>query len=103
VPATAHRLLVAVCAAAPGFDLVLMLDVPERLPDPVGVLRKAAELLESGGRLLITVPAFQMLWTVHDDLNRHFVGYNRRATKLPPGLRGLGGSRSVTSSAGCSP
>ena len=59
------------------FGLVLMLDVLEHLPDPVAALRKAAGLLEPGGRVLITVPAFQLLWTSHDDLNRHFVRYRR--------------------------
>lgn len=63
------------------FDLVLMLDVLEHLPDPAGALRKAGALLEPDGRILITVPAFQALWTSHDDLNRHFVRY-RRATLL---------------------
>lgn len=68
---------------APGerFDLVLMLDVLEHLPDPAGALRKAGGLLEPDGRILITVPAFQALWTRHDDQNRHFVRY-RRATLL---------------------
>ena len=61
-----------------------MPNVLERLPDPVGALREAADCSRSGDRLLITVPAFQMLWTVHDDLNRHFVRYNRRASKRPP-------------------
>ena len=61
------------------FGLVLMLDVLEHLPDPVAALRKAADLLEPGGRVLITVPAFQVLWTSHDDLNHHFVRYRRRS------------------------
>ena len=60
------------------FGLVLMLDVLEHLPDPVAALRKAADLLEPNGRVLITVPAFRVLWTNHDDLNRHFVRYRRR-------------------------
>lgn len=70
------------------FDLVLMLDVLEHLADPVAALRKAAELLVPGGRVLITVPAFQVLWTGHDDLNRHFVRYRRRS--LDPLIVGAG-------------
>jgi SAM-dependent methyltransferase len=61
------------------FGLVLMLDVLEHLPDPVAALRKAANLLEPGGRVLLTVPAFQMLWTSHDEVNHHFVRYRRRS------------------------
>ena len=72
------------------FGLVLMLDVLEHLPDPVGAVRKAAGLLEPGGRVLITVPAFQMLWTSHDDLNRHFVRYRRRRLTAVVEQAGLG-------------
>jgi SAM-dependent methyltransferase len=61
------------------FGLVLMLDVLEHLPDPVAALRQAAGLLEPGGRLLLTVPAFPVLWTSHDELNHHFVRYRRRS------------------------
>jgi SAM-dependent methyltransferase len=53
------------------FRLILMLDVLEHLPDPVGALGLAGRLLEPGGALLITVPAFRSLWTSHDDINRH--------------------------------
>ena len=71
------------------FGLVLMLDVLEHLPDPVAALRKAGGLLEPGGRVLITVPAFQLLWTSHDDLNRHFVRYRRRSLNLLVAQAGL--------------
>lgn len=71
------------------FGLVLMLDVLEHLPDPVAALRKAGGLLEPGGMMLITVPAFQMLWTSHDDLNHHFVRYRRRSLGPVIGRAGL--------------
>ncbi|MGH9206621.1 MAG: class I SAM-dependent methyltransferase [Acidimicrobiales bacterium] len=71
------------------FDLVLMLDVLEHLADPVGALRRAAELFEPGGRLLITVPAFQVLWTTHDDLNLHFVRYRQRTLNAVAERAGL--------------
>ena len=53
------------------FRLILMLDVLEHLADPVDALRLAGRLLEPGGALLITVPAFRFLWTSHDDINQH--------------------------------
>ena len=40
--------------------------------------------------MLVTVPAFQLLWTRHDDLNRHFVRYRRSrfaAVAAQAGLR----------------
>lgn len=61
------------------FDLILMLDVLEHMDDPVGALRHGRRLLARGGRILITVPAFNALWTKHDELNRHRTRYNRRS------------------------
>lgn len=59
------------------FALVLMLDVLEHFEEPVRALRRAVELLEEGGGVLITVPAFRALWTSHDVLNRHYTRYTR--------------------------
>ncbi len=60
------------------FQLILMLDVLEHLSDPPAALRRALALLAPGGRLLITVPAFQALWTNHDVVNGHVTRYTRR-------------------------
>lgn len=68
------------------YDLILMLDVLEHLPDPQGALLHAASLLTAGGALLLTVPAFQALWTNHDVINHHVTRYRRRT--LRPLLRG---------------
>ncbi len=61
------------------YGLVLMLDVLEHMDDPGGALRHAGRLLEPGGRLLVTVPAFRWLWTTHDEVNRHRTRYDRRS------------------------
>ena len=60
------------------YQLVLMLDVLEHLPDAEGALRHALSLLEPDGTLLITVPAFRALWTQHDVLNKHYTRYTRK-------------------------
>jgi SAM-dependent methyltransferase len=57
------------------FDLILLLDVLEHLPRPEDALRRAAELLAPDGRILVTVPSFDWLWTSHDDLNHHLKRY----------------------------
>ena len=61
------------------FDVILMLDVLEHLETPVESLRHALRLLAAGGRIIVTVPAFQWLWTRHDDLNRHVRRYDRHS------------------------
>jgi SAM-dependent methyltransferase len=59
------------------YSLILMLDVLEHLAEPVSALRNALSLLQPGGSLLITVPAFRALWTSHDELNYHFTRYTK--------------------------
>jgi 2-polyprenyl-3-methyl-5-hydroxy-6-metoxy-1,4-benzoquinol methylase len=61
------------------YSLILMLDVVEHLPDPLGALRLALQLLETDGVLVVTVPAFPVLWTTHDVLNHHFIRYTKRS------------------------
>ena len=59
------------------YSLILMLDVLEHISDPRGALRHAVELLEPDGIVIITVPAFRLLWTSHDILNHHFTRYTK--------------------------
>lgn len=59
------------------YHTILMLDVLEHLPDPAAALRHALGLLTPRGKLVITVPAFPLLWTNHDELNDHFTRYTR--------------------------
>lgn len=59
------------------YGLVLMLDVLEHLSDPEAALRHALSLSEPGGKVVITVPAFELLWTTHDDINHHRVRYTK--------------------------
>jgi SAM-dependent methyltransferase len=57
------------------YGLILMLDVLEHLREPAEALRHALALLQPGGRVLVTVPAFRLLWTNHDVLNHHYTRY----------------------------
>lgn len=59
------------------FSTILFLDVLEHLENPESALRRAADLLEPGGFILATVPAFVSLSTRHDVLNHHFTRFNR--------------------------
>lgn len=57
------------------YGLILMLDVLEHLDEPAKALSRAQQLLKPQGILLLTVPAFQSLWTQHDVLNQHRTRY----------------------------
>jgi SAM-dependent methyltransferase len=59
------------------FDLAVCLDVIEHLEDDRGALRELRRVLRPGGALLLTVPAYQWLWSGHDEINHHHRRYNR--------------------------
>jgi 2-polyprenyl-3-methyl-5-hydroxy-6-metoxy-1,4-benzoquinol methylase len=63
------------------YSLILMLDVLEHVSNPVDVLRHALNLLTSSGRILITVPAFNALWTNQDVVNQHFTRYTKETLR----------------------
>jgi SAM-dependent methyltransferase len=72
------------------FDLAVSLDVIEHLQDDVGALRELRRVTAPGGALLVTVPAYQWLWSGHDEINHHHRRYNRRtliAAAEPAGWR----------------
>lgn len=48
------------------FDLILACDVLEHVDDDAGALRELHRVTAGGGTLLLTVPAYQWLWTDHD-------------------------------------
>jgi SAM-dependent methyltransferase len=64
--------------ASESFDLVLCLDVIEHIADDVEALGELRRVARPGGRLLVTVPAYQALWSSHDVQNQHRRRYDRR-------------------------
>ncbi len=63
--------------AADSFDLAVCLDVIEHLPDDRGALRELRRVVAPGAPLLVTVPAYQWLWSGHDEINHHCRRYSR--------------------------
>jgi SAM-dependent methyltransferase len=57
-------------------NLVLLMDVMEHVDDDVALLREYAQKSLPSASFLISVPAFQWLWSAHDD----FLGHRRRYT-----------------------
>ena len=63
------------------FDFITMLDVIEHIDNDIGVLREAYGFTKQGGHILVTVPAYQFLWSRHDDLNHHKRRYRKSQLK----------------------
>ena len=72
------------------FDVITLLDVLEHLDEPVAALRELRAHLAPEGTLLVTVPAFQFLWSVHDEQNEHRLRYDLRTLTHQLSLAGLG-------------
>jgi SAM-dependent methyltransferase len=60
------------------FDLVLATDIIEHVDDDLKALREIGRVLRPGGKVLITVPAFPMLWGLQDRVSHHKRRYLRR-------------------------
>jgi SAM-dependent methyltransferase len=71
------------------FDLVLMMDVLEHVPDDVGLIREYADKVPSGAQFLFTVPAFQWLWSGHDVFLEHHRRYTLRGIERVVSRSGL--------------
>lgn len=56
----------------------LLLDVLEHIEDDVGFLKLMWQKLVPGGKILLTVPAFQVLWSSEDEAARHYRRYSVR-------------------------
>lgn len=59
------------------FDLVAALDVLEHVEEDEAALRALVEMARPGGRIIVTVPAIQLLWGSHDRRLRHVRRYDR--------------------------
>ena len=63
------------------FDSILYIDVLEHIEDDAAEVRRVAEHLNPGGRLIILSPAHQCLYTEFDRSIGHFRRYNARMIK----------------------
>lgn len=59
------------------FDVVGAFDVLEHCDPETSAMREFARVLKPGGRLLLSVPAYQWAWTDFDDENGHFRRYTK--------------------------
>lgn len=57
------------------FDLVCLFDVLEHIEEDTIAIEKIAQLLKDKGKLIITVPAYQFLWSYHDEIHHHHRRY----------------------------
>jgi len=60
------------------YDLIGAFDVIEHIDDDAGALAAIASRLKPDGKLVITVPAHNWMWSAHDVVNHHKRRYSKR-------------------------
>ena len=60
------------------YHLIALLDVLEHVDEDRASLESIARKLAPGGRILITVPAYQWMWSAHDAAHHHKRRYSKR-------------------------
>ena len=64
------------------FDLICLFDVLEHIKEDKETISKLLEILKDSGRIFITVPAYQWLWSKHDENLMHQRRYSKKSLKL---------------------
>ncbi|MDX2256353.1 MAG: class I SAM-dependent methyltransferase [Pseudanabaenaceae cyanobacterium bins.39] len=59
------------------FDMLMFLDTIEHINDDFAVLMQGHRYLQDRGHILITVPAYQFLWSGHDVVHGHYRRYTK--------------------------
>ncbi|HUC21591.1 MAG TPA: methyltransferase domain-containing protein [Streptosporangiaceae bacterium] len=75
------------------FDVVCAFDVLEHIQDDVEALAEWSRVLKSDGAIVLTVPAYQWLWSGHDLALHHFRRYTRKTLRRVALAAGLGTDR----------
>ena len=70
-------------------DLVLLMDVLEHVDDDVGLLAACVRKVPDRARFLVSVPAFQLLWSGHDEFLEHRRRYTLDQLETVVGCSGL--------------
>ena len=63
------------------YDLILIADVIEHVKKPKNLLRSLKKFLKKDGHILITVPAYQFLFSKKDKALGHYRRYNKKLLK----------------------
>jgi len=61
------------------FDIVSCMDVLEHTINPVEALTEIKRVLKDTGKLILTVPAFRILWSQHDEALCHLRRYEKES------------------------
>ena len=67
--------------ATGSFDVVTAMDVVEHIDNDKAAMSEILRVLKPGGRVFVTVPAYQSLWSEHDEALHHYRRYTSGSLK----------------------
>ena len=67
--------------ASNSFDIVTAMDIVEHIDNDKAAMSEIMRVLKPGGRVFVTVPAYQSLWSDHDVALHHYRRYTAPAVK----------------------
>lgn len=71
------------------YHLIALLDVLEHVDGRPESLRSIAAKLAPGGKILVTVPAYQWMWSAHDRAHHHKLRYSKKGLRRDAEAAGL--------------
>jgi SAM-dependent methyltransferase len=71
------------------YDLIALLDVLEHVDDRPESLKRIATKLAPDGKILVTVPAYQWMWSAHDRAHHHKLRYSKKGLRRDAEAAGL--------------
>jgi SAM-dependent methyltransferase len=71
------------------YHLIALLDVLEHVDGRAESLASIAAKLAPGGKILVTVPAYQWMWSAHDLAHHHKLRYSKKALRRDAETAGL--------------
>jgi SAM-dependent methyltransferase len=71
------------------YHLIALLDVLEHVDGDQAALESIAKKLAPGGRILVSVPAYQWMWSAHDVAHHHKRRYSKRGLRKVAEAAGL--------------
>jgi SAM-dependent methyltransferase len=71
------------------YHLIALLDVLEHVDHRAESLASLAAKLAPGGRILVTVPAYQWMWSAHDVAHHHKLRYSKKGLRRDAEAAGL--------------
>lgn len=71
------------------YDLIALLDVLEHVDNRPESLASIAAKLAPGGKILVSVPAYQWMWSAHDRAHHHKLRYSKKGLRRDAEAAGL--------------